>query len=325
MPINVDSIHEKLKNFLEIKRINQLDQQAQEIEQVLRALKYKQQASEPNDIFSELMIDQIREQATKSLKFRSTDRLFKRSHGSAFRAGADDIAEAEIAAIIAAIQNEGTGSNLTYQDFLAGRDPVTVYSKEIIQRLPERVGGKITNNLQTKVKEGENWKHRSQKTDVVGITTITGKIAPEYEKLIELFSNVTFSIKNYSSISEIDSLSLGSTNPQKALRGALYHIGYRRNFDAAVSAVEKNPKHKGHLIFAYELAGWGQGTGIGKNFAALPAVDFLIYNDPAVPESIAVRSTKKIIYDKIMDTKGLGSSNKILKSYFGMQESKYKR
>ena len=271
------------------------------------------------------MINQIREQATKSLGFSSVDRLFKRSHNSAFRTGADDIAEAEIAAIIAAIQNEGTGSNLTYQDFLAGRDPVTVYSKEIIQRLPDKVGGKIVSNLQVKVKEGEKWKHRSQKTDVVGITTITGEIAPEYKRLIELFSNVTFSIKNYSSLSEIDSLSLGNTNPQKAIRGALYHIGYRRNFDAAVSAIEESPEHKGHLIFAYELAGWGQGTGTGKNFVALPAVDFLIYNDPAVPQSIAVRSTKKIIYDKIMNTKGLSSNNKILKSYFDMKESEYKR
>jgi hypothetical protein len=66
---------------------------------------------------------------------------------------------------------------------------------------------------------------------------IEGKVVSEYEELIELFKNVTFSVKNYSSVAETTSIGLGTTDKRKAIRGALYHIGYRRNFDAAIKAL----------------------------------------------------------------------------------------
>jgi hypothetical protein len=84
------------------------------------------------------------------LGFKSTKQLFNRAHKSASRKGADDIVEAELAAVIATIQNRGFGvQDYTYQDFLGGRDPVTVYSKEIMKQLPDKCGDRIINDLKS--------------------------------------------------------------------------------------------------------------------------------------------------------------------------------
>lgn len=318
-----------MEQTLKLREINRLETQAQEIEKVLRTLKQKRQIDDTNNqsgLISGAILQEIRNEANKMLKFTKRQSLFGTAHSwNKNFEGTDDIVEAELAAVLATIQNQATGnSNMSYLDFVSGKDLVTVYSKEVLEKLPKKVGNKAIAKFTSSVKEGEKWKMRSQKTDVQGFLTITGDLAPEYKRLVQLFSNVTFTIKNYSSVFETESLNLGNTNPNKAIRGALYYLGYRRNFDAAINALAENPEHVNHLIFAYELAGWGQGTGQGKNFIALPDVDFLIYNDPAVPESIAVRSTKKIIYDKIHGTEGLAASNKILKSYFNMKESGYK-
>ena len=326
--ITVSSIHEKMKQNLQFKKIQSLEQRAKEIEEVLKTLKQKQNIDNNNNLASDIVnhtiLEEIRKEATKLLGLKSYTSLFGREHSSVSRKGTDDIVEAELGAVLAAIQNQATGTNLNYQDFVGGRDPVTVYTKEITTQVIDRVAKKISSSSQKLPKQGEGWSARAKKTDVQGIINITGNMAPEYNRLVSLFSNITFTIKNYSSKYEVDSLSLGKTNPDKALRGALYYLGYRRNFDMAIKALNNDPEHTGHLIFAYELAGWGQGTGIGKNFTMLPDTDFLIYNDPAVPESIAVRSTKKIIYDKIMGNTSLGRSNAIAKSYFNMKESNYK-
>ncbi len=328
MPIKVDSIHEKLKQALHERQLKELDDRAYKIEQVLKELKSKQQNAQGVGEISGKVIDSIREEATKALGFKSTKQLFNRAHKSASRSGADDIAEAELAAVIAAIQNEGFGTKgYTYQDFLGGRDPVTVYSKEIMRRLPDKCGDKIINDLKHQVKEGEKWRKRSQKTDVKGLVEIEGEVASEYKELIELFKNVTFSVKNYSSAAETTSIGLGTTDKRKAIRGALYHIGYRRNFNDAIKALSQDDEgHESHLIFAYELAGWGQGVGVGKNFVEIPNVDFLIYNDPAVPENISVKSTKRIIYDKAVGKNShLTASQSISKSYFNMKKIDFER
>lgn len=327
--ITITSIHKRMEQALKLKDINRLEQQAQEIEKVLRTLKQKRKIDDDNnqsDLVSSAILQEIRTAANRMLKFQGRRGLFNKAHTwSNNFAGTDDIVEAELAAVLAAIQNKATGSTqASYLDFTSGQGSVTVYADEIMEQLPERVGKKAVRKL-TSIKEGQNWQARAQKADVKGIATITGDLAPEYERLVQLFSNITFTIKNYSSVSETNSLGLGTTKPAKAIRGALYYLGYRKNFDMAVAALSQEPEHLGHLTFAYELAGWGQGSGQGKNFNMLPAVDFLIYNDPAVPESIAVRSTKKIIYDKIYGTQNMGTQNRILKAYFGMKESNYKR
>lgn len=313
--------------------IEQKKAQAQQIETVLRALKQKQKMGEEQAVngISGLILDEIRRTANSMLKFKSDMPLFNRPHNRVQRAGADDIVEAELAAVIASIQNKAFGDKMSYQDFLGGRNPVTVYAEEIIKEGAPRAGRAVASRIASQLPEAKKIVSRSQKTDVKGlqaVETISAELGSEYQKLIQLFSGVSFTVKNYSSVYEVDSLNLGKTNPEKAIRGSLYYLGYKQNINEAFMALmsDEGVEHAGHLQFAYELAGWGQGTGVGNNFVALPEVDFLVYNDPAIPESIAVRSTKAIIYDKIFNNKNMGNSTQYLaKAYFNMKESSYKR
>ena len=333
MGVTWSEIHEELKMVLMAPEVEQKRAQAQQIETILRILKQKQKIGEQAiDGVSGIILDEIRRTANNILKFKSDMPLFNRPHNRIQRSGADDIVEAELAAVIASIQNKGLGGKMSYTDFLGGRDPVTVYSEEIIKEGSSRIGRAMANHVASKLPEAKKIVSRSQKTDVKGlqaVETINAELGPEYQKLVQLFSGVSFTVKNYSSVFEVDSLNLGQTNPEKAIRGSLYYLGYKQNIDEVFSAImssSENLEHAGHLQFAYELAGWGQGTGAGKNFVALPEVDFLVYNDPAVPESIAVRSTKAIIYDKVFNNKNMGASmNRISKAYFEMKESGYKR
>lgn len=329
--INLGTLHDRMKKALQVSKIAEEKKRAQEMEKVLRALKSQRKIADLNiqdgSISGEILMA-IRKEAVKSLNPKARSKIFKTPHS---RVGnfedTDDIVEAELGAVLAAIQNQASGSTLTYKDFVAGRDPATVYSKEITEKTAKRTGNRLQREASKKIPEA-TFSARSQKIDVNGIaiTNLNITIDPNYERLVELFSNVTFSIKNYASVFETDTLSLGTTKPDKAIRGALYYLGYRRNFNAVVAALstDEGIEHAQHLQFAYELAGWGQGTGIGKNFTVLPNVDYLIYNDPSVPESIAVRSVKAIIYDKIEGNVAMGGTRSILKSYFNMKESNYK-
>lgn len=161
--------------------------------------------------------------------------------------------------------------------------------------------------------------------------TVTADLNPLWERLFNLFSNCTFSVKNYSSKAHTSlNIHLGSTNIYKALYGALsqtnrseqeinyiIHAGLRSYMASKNKTVAT---HFYHLRFIYELT----GVGLYDSDGPISGVDFLIYNDPS-SDAIYVRSTADLILQELNNKKktSLLTGISLAKSMFKDDEKLY--
>lgn len=132
---------------------------------------------------------------------------------------------------------------------------------------------------------------------------IIGNISPEMENIINILKNANFSVKSYSSNSDIH---LGETNKIRAVSAvanyvgsiwakgsALYYINYsdiKQKDGEDIKELEEIYKHYEHMRKVYELTGIGLNYG---DYKTLYTVDFLLVN--RTNGDIKVFSTQDLI------------------------------
>jgi hypothetical protein len=218
---------------------------------------------------------------------------------------------------------------------LTGRQAANILVTEtdaMVEKMLSKYNTRLTRAINKKSANSNQNKHTvhtratAGKVDVTGISNmaVTAELNPAWEHLAKLFSNCTFSVKNYSS-KALTSLNihLGSTNIYKALYGALsqsnrteQEINYIIGAGLRSYMASKNQtvaKHFYHLRFIYELT----GVGLYDSEGPISGVDFLIYNDPS-SDAIYVRSTADLILQELNKkrTASLLSGISLTKSMF---------
>ena len=147
---------------------------------------------------------------------------------------------------------------------------------------------------------------KQQKSDVVVNVDISTQVKPEYQKIMSLFNNNNFSLKNYiSGTNKGVSVSLGNTNPLKSIVGTLIDLGATQSvaikaFYAATSVYareDNSPMGQELAYHIYMMRSYYELTGAGLmiNNEPISKVDFLIVNKP--DGIIKVVSTKEIMLD----------------------------
>lgn len=171
---------------------------------------------------------------------------------------------------------------------------------------------------------------RAIKADVKSFSfnfDISAKINPKWVNFINTFRNANFTVKNYSSKSQQETIHLGNTQLKKAIPSILSqlyrdktvsHIFYH-SLGAYVNTKDAQiGEHILHMRYMYELGG---GKLKDKNGKLIQKADYFIYNDP-VSNNIWVRSVKDMIYNNatLLDMQSiedpLTSSIVILKNKF---------
>lgn len=321
--LNLKEIHDNLMQRLDLERRAKRDVPiALEMEMVLSVLKNRKldTRNSNNPVVQELQkqADIIIEQATALLNSNrknslSLSSIFRRRHKDVKTSfGGDDIFEEELAAVISAIEQEATGQTVDITKKLVGSDALGIeieqISKRVIKAMSER------HEFKTRIENTSDVKNitaRSGKADVLGITTeYQGTLDPKWEELFRLFSNKTFSVKNYSSWGKDEiNIALGATNYEKAIMGSLGALGYspedrERIFWQGLRSKRTSAvaEHFYHLQYGYELMGLGLGSRKSGEFQKAQQVDFFIYNDPS-SNVIRVRSTAQMLLDALKNTK----------------------
>lgn len=323
--------HAELMDKLKLEQKAKTDRlKAKEMEDVLYTIKNLKMLSE-NSIDTALneQAQEIIQQSLMALnanrrgrnKFTSQS-LFHRTHKTKTSLNSDDIFEEELAAVIASIETLATGKTISLDSKLVGTSSANIFITETddtVKKVLSKYNAKLSNAIQQKSSTKQdrhtvNVRATAGKVDVTGISdmSITAELNPAWEHLMKLFSNCTFSVKNYSS-KALTSLNihLGSTNIYKALYGALsqsnrteQEINYIIGAGLRSYMASKNKTvatHFYHLRFIYELT----GVGLYDSEGPISGVDFLIYNDPS-SEAIYVRSTADLILQEL-NKKRIGS------------------
>ena len=248
----------------------------------------------------------------------------------------DDIVEGELNALLQVIAEEAFGRNqeINLGQRIVGGEQATID----IDDLGEIAVDKLINNISEKINKVQNTpliediesvSSKSGKTDNRGYQStliVSANMSKKFEDFIKLFSDVSFSVKNYQGSSSWD-IHLGSTIPIKAMYASLRGLGINKEesvhvYSHSVASYNKNPnmiKRNNdifHLRFMYELTGMGLIDAQTKQ--PLNAVDFLIYNDPD-SENIYVRSTQALINEILSD-----KENQITNPWKGIYLSKLK-
>lgn len=270
-------------------------------------------------------IDEIILMATQGLNLGKRGKkfephmLFSRFHKRGQRVlGSDDIFEAELAAVIAAIEAKATGKDISIksiQNKLVGSDSLNIMVSDLSEECIEALREVESEKIQKLAKGGVDdivgrTVERSGKSDVKGIM-VHSQLDPKWEELFRLFEGRTFSVKNYNALNkDVVMLSLGSTMYRKAIMGALGSLGYSHKaieqmFWQGIASGGKNgqpspevAKHWYHLQYGYELMGLGLGKVVNEEFEEAQQVDFFIYNDPS-SGAVVVRSTAQMLLNEI--------------------------
>lgn len=237
----------------------------------------------------------------------------KENNSSKKRWGADDVFEAELAALLDIALERASSGKISVEQSGANLigDLSSNISSEYLKAVAEQ-GQSFINKTKVNSNLIDLPVFRSGKIDVEGYKAnfdITANILPEWQEFISLFTGVKCTVKNYSSKSQYESIHLGKSNPIKSIIGELSQLNYGPDEAAHIyyhslgsyqsSKSSKNKTHIGnhiyHLRFGYELS--GEGLFDSQN-NQLDAADFFIYNDPA-SNNIWVRSTKEMIANVI--------------------------
>lgn len=337
--------HAELMDKLQIEQKARIDKaRAREMESVLYQIKnLNTNTNNPIDKALFQQAGTIINESLSALNARRKGRskltaqqLFHRTHSTHTGAGGDDIFEEELAAVLASIESLATGTTVDFTSKLTGRQAANIKLEQEVDKTVEKVltqyNKRLTKTISsTGTREGQkkhtvNTRAASGKVDVTGISnmTVTADLNPAWERLFQLFSNCTFSVKNYSSKATTSlNIHLGSTNIYKALYGALSQSGRNeKEINYIIMAglrsymASKNhtvATHFYHLRFIYELT----GVGLHDREGPISGVDFLIYNDPS-SDAIYVRSTADLILQELnrKRTASLLSGISLTKSMF---------
>lgn len=315
-------------------KINQEDKKALQMQMYLQYFKKiflsPEQHMTNNPLLQSLGFE---EEAIKEMRSRfqqilgvtnNYNQIFRSEHKwYNYRKDFDDIVEGELNALLQVMAEKATGiKNIDLGQKIQGSESAIVdidtLSKELIDKLVQNCGNSINSVQSTEIIEGIKAVARSQKVDNTGYSkdlVISAKINSKFQNFIDLFSDVTFSVKNYKGNLDYN-IHLGSTNAFKAMYGALrsldippaeaVHIYSHSNMSYKLRPhnIDRN-NDIFHLRFMYELMGSGLIDPQSKK--PLKEVDFLIYNDPT-SDKIFVKSTKSLIAD-ILDDKYMKITN----------------
>ena len=215
--------------------------------------------------------------------------------------GVDDVFEAELNQLLNHALDKATGG-LGIGG--SGASVVGNLSANISQEFMSSLGPYFSQKTQSETSESDvitKPEFRSGKVDVTSFTgEITSNVHPQWQEFVQVFKGARFTVKNYSSTSQTETIHLGNTNIAKSLLGSLDELNIAQDaaihifFHSLAYAKRGNSlvgQHILHLRFAYELAGGGLRD---SNNNRLDSADFFIYNDPA-SDNIYVRSTKEMI------------------------------
>ena len=243
----------------------------------------------------------------------------------------DDIVEGELNSLLQVVAEQAIDDKNTKAIYLGqkivGNDPATIdinvnkigekTIKGLVKKLKSEIGQVNQTEILDEIRAGSL--ARSGKTDVSGYReelVVSAKLKSNFQDFIDLFTNVNFSVKNYSSEHQYN-IHLGDSHPFKAIYSSLSSLGIKSQSAIHVYFHAKNSfeKHNTeadfernsdifHLRYMYELTGAGL---VDNKKNLLKAVDFFIYNDPS-SDKIYVKSTKEMIAN-ILDKREMRVSN----------------
>lgn len=285
---------------------------ASKIETFLRGLKKAAQSgSEVENALYEAVLTDVKtlsHSGTKMTKF------FGRGSGIGF--------EKELSKVVASIMSRATEtalSNINMDRINIGQKIANIgmgeqfFTTDIVQHILEEIGTQTTKNLQNQLGQKQKYlaiKGGSGKPDVAGYQ-IQGEFnpPPEWKEIYELFSEASFSAKNYGpkywdhaakKLLDSTALRLGNTNIFKVYYGVLSDLGYNKT--TIISSFKRilQQKDNAHICkrinqirFVYELAGVGLSF---TNYQSLKGeANYFVWNDPQ--GNIYVRSTAQMIAD----------------------------
>lgn len=321
----LQGVHDQVMSNIQINNKAAIDKQkAMKMEAILYYIKNLHNTS--GSLIDELFQDQAQILINESLTVLNANRrghqrlrgdnLFRRTHNTSTSYGGDDIFEEELSAVLSVISHQATGNNSEITDYLAGSKQGNINLTQELDHNVETIMNKFiqrfvqkNNSLQsTQEKHWTKPEFRAQKVDVNGLSVVTAEadLHPAWKDLYQLFSNCTFSVKNYSSFSQSLNIYLGNSDYFKALYGVLSnYTGYSQTdiekiiYSGINSFLNSSNKtvtmHFNHLRFIYELTGVGL---FDKDGTPISGVDFLIYNDPS-SDAIFVRSTADLIAQEL--------------------------
>lgn len=347
-------VHSRLESKIRMRyEAGSENKKAAEMEKYLRAIKMvtsnvnQTNQNSLESTLDDLAYDDLIELAQESLNIMNANgrsvssikQLFNREHKAFIKKGAvgDDIFEEELYSVLKAVEQKATklpdidlgvsltGGQTTNTRNFAGLD------KTVIDAYMEELFTELTQN--------QRWTQKAARTELARLKSVSGKVDlkgyradidfeaeldPKWAKMIQAFSGTNFTLKNYTSRSQIMEIHLGNTVPFKAFSGALDDLGFSQEESDHIfyhGLNSKNPavgQHAYHTRLYYELTGVGLYDSDGN---PLDSANYIIYNDPFTSD-IFVRSTKQILYDLIMrgDTKFTGNPFKggitLKKTYF---------
>lgn len=283
------------------KGVEKEKKEAKTIENFLNAIKNKQY--DKNNLKSV-----INEEFFNQLIVDLPQDFFKREHSKEdLEKDFDDIFEKELSIILHRMMTDSRKGS-----FLAGTAQGSTISKSdelgrIIDYcqiyIPKNFGDSIVNKIKTLSGSADIFKiptAKEQKADVAVNIDISTQVKDEYQKIMSLFNERNFSLKNYSSSSVI---SLGNTNPLKAIVGSLVDLGASlpvatKAFYAAITVYTREGKSNMGIELAnciYMLRHYYELTGAGLMIDNEPIskVDFLVVNKP--DGKVKVISSKEIM------------------------------
>lgn len=328
-------VHTQMRQKYDLQKKAQNDiKRAKEMEQYLRLFKMVgNQEADSTGIQSVLAQEGMQEiiaEISRRLGIGSYH-LFRNQHkwylDAQQRWGADDVFEAELAALLQVAGEKAVGkTQINTGAEIIGSLPGNI-AKGFFQEF-QKSGQNIISKSSKKSNIINSPQFRAIKTDVSGYSAnfqLSSTILPQWEHFINLFTGARFTVKNYSSKSGYETIHLGNTNLTKAVLASLYNIGFNTQealhiyYHANANKYSNDTKvteHIQHLRFAYELTGGGLYDEEGHE---LRAADFFVYNDPS-SNNIWVRSTKEMIANVMNYTGGsIGSVNSsivVLKNAF---------
>lgn len=323
-----NNIHAEVKQKMQQ---NTKVEQAKQIQNILKQIKHtisllRDDTSSAilntvNNEIVELINETFQQQRFKHSSLTSSSALFRRSHKIKAITGYDDIFEEQLNYLLKAAANmKGIDVNIPLG---SGQDRAT---SSALNNLSKEVQKKILNitkeaaqNLNISVNQqknvvGESIVRTAGKVDLkTPYFNVIGDSDNIINRLLKVFSNGTFTLKNYASytsklrsLDQID-IHLGNTNLYKSITGGLSQVlldvsdqntvyyrgmtilsGHSENPDTA--DIETINSHFAHLRFMYEL----RGTGLMSSNGNSQVADFIIWNDPS-SENIVVRSTKDLV------------------------------
>lgn len=336
----LQAIHEKMIKQYKINKqdINKAKKMQEYLQYFKKIFLNPEEYQTKNKMLSSLgleqeAIEQMRADFQKILGVTDNyKQIFRSKHfWYADRKDFDDIVEGELNALLQvmaekAINNKNNKQINLGQKIEGGQSAyididLNSLGEEVVQGLAKKLEAEVNQISQTEILDEirASSQGRSGKSDVSGYNkqlVIEAKVKNNFKEFIDLFTGVSFSVKNYSSEHQYN-IHLGDTLPFKAMYSSLSSLGIKHQsaihvyFHAKYSFEKHNTSQDigrntdiFHLRYIYELTGAGL---VDEKKNSLKAVDFFIYNDPT-SDKIYVKSTKEMIAN-ILDKKELRVNN----------------